>query len=419
MQIGLGQSDIFERSHFTMTKQIDWKTTEMGKLLESDGASSTFPNVGDILTGKVIAASKKEVLIDFNGVLTGIVRGKELYNESEEFSNLKIGDDVEATVMDLENEQGLLELSFRFAGHQKAWLTLQGYKEENKTVAARINDANKGGLLVTVANVHGFLPVSQLSPEFYPRVQGGDKNKILEKLKTYVGQDFQVKILDADEESEKLIVSEKNAWEEEQKDVLNKYNVGDLIEGTITAVTDFGVFVEFGENLEGLIHISELAWQRIDDPRELFDVNQKIKAEIIKIDGSKIFLSSKKLKDDPWKDIEKKYKIGDFVSGTVVKTTPFGLFVELDKDIHGLAHISELSEKTISNIEDFCKPGEVLKFRIVSLEPAEHRLGLSLKPEEEKKTVAEDKQESNKATKQKAETKESKEEVEVIEEKTE
>jgi len=405
-----------------MTKQIDWKTTEMGKLLESDSASSTFPNVGDILTGKVIAASKKEVLIDFNGVLTGIVRGKELYNESEEFSNLKIGDDVEATVMDLENEQGLLELSFRFAGHQKAWLTLQGYKEENKTVAARINDANKGGLLVTVANVHGFLPVSQLSPEFYPRVQGGDKNKILEKLKTYVGQDFKVKILDADEESEKLIVSEKNAWEEEQKDVLNKYKVGDLIEGTITAVTDFGVFVEFGENLEGLIHISELAWQRIDDPRELFDVNQKIKAEIIKIDGSKIFLSSKKLKDDPWKDIEKKYKIGDFVSGTVVKTTPFGLFVELDKDIHGLAHISELSEKTISNIEDFCKPGEVLKFRIVSLEPAEHRLGLSLKAPEEK-AVKEEKNE--KETEEKKEKKgkktkaEAKEEVEVIEEKTE
>lgn len=390
-----------------MTKQIDWKTTEMGKLLESDSASSTFPNVGDILTGKVITASKKEVLLDFNGVLTGIVRGKELYNEAEEFANLKQGDEVEATVMDVENEQGLLELSFRFAGHQKAWLTLQSYKEENKTVSARINDANKGGLLVTVANIHGFLPVSQLSPEFYPRVQGGDKNKILEKLKTYVGQDFQVKVLDADEESEKLIVSEKNAWEEEQKDVLNKYKVGDLVEGSITAVTDFGVFVEFGENLEGLIHISELAWQRIDDPRELFDVNQKIQAEIIKIDGSKIFLSSKKLKDDPWKDIEKKYKINDLVSGTVIKTTPFGLFVELDKDIHGLAHISELSEKTISNIEDFCKSGEVLKFRIVSIEPEEHRLGLSLKALDEK-------------TEQKEETKEKKiEEPKKIEEGTE
>ncbi|KKQ79848.1 MAG: RNA binding S1 domain protein [Parcubacteria group bacterium GW2011_GWC2_38_7] len=394
LQIDLRWSDIFERSHFTMTKLIDWKTTEMGKLLESDSSMSSFPNVGDILTGKVVAASKKEVLLDFNGVQTGIVRGKELYNEAEEFANLKTGDEVEATVMDLENEQGMLELSFRFAGHQKAWAVLQTYKDENKTVSARINDANKGGLLVTVANIHGFLPVSQLSPEYYPRVQGGDKNKILEKLKTYVGQDFQVKVLDADEESEKLIVSEKNAWEEEQKDVLNKYNVGDLIEGTITAVTDFGVFVEFGENLEGLIHISELAWQRIDDPRELFDVNQKIKAEIIKIDGSKIFLSSKKLKDDPWKDIEKKYKIGDFVSGTVVKTTAFGLFVELDKDIHGLAHISELSEKTISNIEDFCKPGEVLKFRIVSIEPQEHRLGLSLKPAEEKVEKKEVKEEA-------------------------
>src|SRR3989339_817955 len=338
------------------------KSSPMQDLIDQDVILRALPKVGDIVKGKVITASKKEVLLDLNGAMTGLIRNKELYNEAEEFANLKSGDETEATVLELENEQGMLELSFRYAGHQRTWSSLQKLKAENQAVAAKVTDANKGGLLVTVANVHGFLPVSQLSPEFYPRVQGGDKNKILEKLKTYVGQDFQVKILDADEESEKLIVSEKNAWEEEQKDVLNKYNVGDLIEGTITAVTDFGVFVEFGENLEGLIHISELAWQRIDDPRELFDVNQKIKAEIIKIDGSKIFLSSKKLKDDPWKDIEKKYKIGDFVSGTVVKTTPFGLFVELDKDIHGLAHISELSEKTISNIEDFCKPGEVLKF---------------------------------------------------------
>jgi len=376
-----------------MTKQIDWKTTEMGKLLEADSSFGNFPKEGDIITGKVISANKKEVLLDFNGVLTGVVRNRELYNESEEFANLKPGDEVEATVIDTENEQGLLELSFRYAGHQKAWSTLQALKEEAKTVLARINDANKGGLLVTVNNVHGFLPVSQLSPEYYPRVQGGDKNKILEKLKTYIGQDFKVKILDADDEAEKLIVSEKTAWEEEQKDVLNKYKVGDLIEGKITAVTDFGVFVEFGENLEGLIHISELAWQRIDDPRELFDVGQTIQAEIIKIDGSKIFLSSKKLKADPWTDINKKYQIDDMVEGTVIKTTPFGLFVELDKDIHGLAHISELSEKNITNIEDFCKPGEVLKFRIVSIEPDEHRLGLSLKPKSEKKEEPEVKEE--------------------------
>lgn len=379
-----------------MTTNADWKTTELGKLIESDSSLNKLPNAGDIITATVITASKKEVLLDYNGIMTGIVRGKELYNESDEFANLQPGEEVEATVLEAENEQGLLELSFRYAGHQKAWAVLDEYREANKTVGAKINDANKGGLLVTVNSIHGFLPVSQLSPEYYPRVQGGDKNKILEKLKTYVGQEFKVKVLDADQEAEKLIVSEKNAWEEDQKDVLNKYKVGDVIEGAITAVTDFGVFVEFGENLEGLIHISELAWQRIDDPRDLFNVGDKIKAEIIKLDGSKIFLSSKKLKDDPWKDIEKKYKIGDIVSGTILKTTPFGLFVELDRDIHGLAHISELSDKTITNINEFCKPGETMEFKIVSIEPDEHRLGLSLKSMNEK-AKKEDKNEQSRA----------------------
>ena len=197
-------------------------TNEMGKLLEADNSLNTIPNVGDIIASTIITANKKEVLLDFNGIMTGIVRGKELYNESDEFSGLKPGEEVEATVLELENEQGMLELSFRYAGNQKAWATLNTYREENKTIGAKINDANKGGLLVTVNNLHGFLPVSQLSPEYYPRVQGGDKNKILEKLKTYVGQEFKVKVLDCDQESEKLIVSEKNSWEEDQKDVLNK-----------------------------------------------------------------------------------------------------------------------------------------------------------------------------------------------------
>lgn len=354
-------------------------SSKMEALLAEDVSSNKIPKKGDIIKGKVISASKKEVLLDIAGVMTGIIRGKELFNESAEFADLKVGEETEATVLEDENELGMIELSFRYAGHQKAWLVLKELKDSGKTATARINDANKGGLLISVNNVPGFLPVSQLSPEYYPRIQGGDKNKILERLKTYVGKEFSVKILDVDEESEKLIVSEKNAWEEEQKDILNKYKVNDVVEGTITAVTDFGVFVEFGENLEGLIHISELAWQRIDDPRDLFKVGQKIKAEIIKIDGSKIFLSSKKLKDDPWKNINDKYKVGDMVEGKVLKTTPFGLFVELDKDIHGLAHISELSSKVLDTAANFTAPGEIMKFRIVSIEPKEHRLGLSLK----------------------------------------
>lgn len=355
------------------------ETSAMDKIVEADANIKSIPKVGDVIKGAIISASRKEVLIDCNGAMTGLIRGKELYDEADEFSHLKPGDEVEATVLELENEQGMLELSFRYAGHQRTWAVLRDSKIKGETISAKINDANKGGLIVTVNNVLGFLPVSQLSPEYYPRVQGGDKNKILERLKGYIGQKFNIKILDVDAESEKLIVSEKAAWEETQKDVLGKYKVGDVVEGAITAVTDFGVFLEFGEKLEGLVHISELAWQRIENPADLFKVGDRIQAEIIKIDGSKIFLSSKKLKTDPWANISEKFKVNDVVEGEILKITPFGLFVKLDEDIHGLAHISELTDKKGSNAETAVKAGEKMKFKIVSIEPTEHRLGLSMK----------------------------------------
>ncbi|OGF45599.1 hypothetical protein A2533_00725 [Candidatus Falkowbacteria bacterium RIFOXYD2_FULL_35_9] len=360
----------------------------MAQLLEKDITNFKPLEMNQLVKGTVINATKTEVLVDVEGITTGIIRGKELSYDTEEQQQLKVGDNVEATVIDLENEIGMLELSFRFASHQKAWENLDIFRQENKIVSAKILDANKGGLLITVNGVKGFLPVSQLNPEHYPRVPGGDKNKILDKLKSYVGESFEAKVIDVDESQEKLIVSEKAAWEETQKDVLDKYKVGDVIDGTITAVTDFGIFIKFGENLEGLVHISELAWQRIDNPAELFKVGQDIKAEIINIEGSKIFLSIKKLQTDPWTDIEKKYKVGQLVKGKVLKVNPFGLFVELDKDIHGLAHVSELSNKTITNTEDIAKPGDEKEFKIVSIEPNEHRLGLSLKDLEGKASSA-------------------------------
>ena len=362
----------------------DQTGSAMANLMEQDTKLKNLPKIGDIVKGTVLSASRKEVLLDIGGVMTGIIRTKELYNDDEDLANLQPGAEAEATVLELEDEQGMMGLSFRFAGHQKTWAVLQEFKEKGMTVQAKIIDANKGGLLITLNTTPGFLPVSQLSPEYYPRVQGGDKNKILERLKSYVGQKFNVKVLDIDPANEKLIVSEKAAWEETQKDVLGKYKVGDVVDGAITAVTDFGVFVEFGTKLEGLIHISELAWQRIDNPADLFKVSDKIQAEIIKIDGSKIFLSSKKLKKDPWADINDKFKVNDIVDGTVLKLTPFGLFVQLDENIHGLAHISELSNKKIDSMDSIATPGKVMKFRIVSIEPTEHRLGLSIKSLDEK-----------------------------------
>lgn len=350
---------------------------DFSTLLDND--THRFPKVGDLIEGMVISYSNNEALLDIDGIATGIIRGPELFDESGEFEDLKPGEKAAATVLELENEKGLMELSFRHAGHLKAWDRLKELHKNGEVVDAQITEANKGGVIVRVGRVSGFLPVSQLIPEHYPRVEGGDKNKILERLQGYIGQSFKVKVIDVDEIEDKLIVSEKAAWEERQKDVLESYKVGNEVDGTVTGVVDFGAFVEFGEGLEGLVHISELAWQRIDNPRDVIKVGDNVKTVIIALEGSKISLSMKRLMDDPWKKASSKYEVGQMVKGKVIKTNPFGAFVELDPDIHGLAHISELSDKLVRDPSDIVKIGEEYAFYIISIEPDKHRLGLSLK----------------------------------------
>lgn len=366
------------------------------------GEAKPIPKVGDLVEGTVISVSKNGVHLDIEGLTTGVVRGKEIYDESGEYSEIKIGDKATATVLELENENGELELSFRYAGHQKAWDLLNNLKRSQEITEAKIIDANKGGLMVKVGNVVGFLPVSQLTIEHYPRVEGGDKNRILQSLKRFVGSFFKVKVIDVNEAEEKLIVSEKSAWEERQQKTLSRFKVGDMVEGKITGVVDFGAFIEFGdesETLEGLIHISELAWQRIDDPKQIVKVGDKVKAEIISIDDAKISLSTKKLVADPWKNVAKKYALGQKVKGKVLKLNPFGAFVELDPDIHGLIHISELLDKdplrlstsleASGKMKNKLNENETHDFYIISLEPTEHRLGLSLKKPEVKEVITE------------------------------
>jgi small subunit ribosomal protein S1 len=349
---------------------------DFAKLLDSDVLK--VPKAGDTVKGTVLSASKAEVRLDVGGVMTGVVRGQELYQESEEYASLKPGDEVEATVIEEENENGEMELSFKYAGEAKVWSNLRDAFASKKIIKVKIIDANRGGLIVGLGQIMGFLPVSQLSPEKYPRVSGGDKSKILEKLKSYVGEEIEVKVsnLDEREKEEKIIFSEKDVWSEKQRDIISKYKTGTIVDGIITAIADFGVFVSFGENLEGLIHISELAWQRIDDPGELFKVGDKVKAEVININGSKIFLSAKKLIADPWKDVDKKFKAGQKLEGMILKVNPFGLFVKLDDDIHGLAHVSQLELAPGVKIQDAFKANEKRDFIITAIEPKEHRLGL-------------------------------------------
>lgn len=356
------------------------------------------PKVGDLVEGTVISLSKNEIYLDLAGITTGIIRGREIYDESTEFSNLKVGDVAQATVVGLDNENGYMELSLREAGHKKAWDNLEKLYKEGKIVDSKVIDANKGGLMIKIGNVIGFLPVSQLTIEHYPRIEGGDKNKILTHLKSFTNQLLKTKIIDVNEKDEKLIVSEKAAWDDKQRKVVSQFKVGDKVKGKVTGVVNFGAFVEFGDGLEGLVHISELAWQRIDDPRDIIKVGDIVEAEIIEIEETKISLSIKKLQKDPWTTVQEKYKINDKVRGKVLKVNPFGAFVELDHDIHGLVHISELSDKKINSPDAAIKVGENYEFTILSIEPENHRLGLSLKgpkkAKEEKEEKVADKEEA-------------------------
>jgi small subunit ribosomal protein S1 len=378
-----------QNAEHTMTDQTKMgepqaPASPMTSLLEQYDVATIIPKVGDVVQGRIFSVTKNEVHIDIEGLTTGVIRGRELFDESGEFSDLTIGDIVQATVLEVENETGEMELSFRQAGHKKAWDELIRKFKAQDVVDATIVDANRGGLMIRVGRVIGFLPVSQLTTEHYPRVEGGDKNKILEMLTQFVGNVFHVKILDVNEEEDKLIVSEKAAMEEAQKALIAQYKIGDVVEGKVTGVVDFGAFVEFGPKLEGLVHISELAWQRIEDPRDVVKVGDQIKTKIIQIDGTKISLSIKRLVDDPWKKAVERYSVGQIVPGVVVKINPFGAFVELDEHIHGLVHISELSHSLIRDPRDVVKVGETYTFKILTIDPKNHRLGLSLKALKEK-----------------------------------
>ena len=363
---------------------------EFSKILLKN--TKTLPKVGELVEGNVISISNSEVLVDINGLTVGIVRGYELQDESDETKYIKPGDIVSATVVELDNEKNQVELSFRATGHKKAWAKLEEYVKNKTVVEAVVTEANKGGLMIKVGGVRGFLPVSQLSAEHYPRVEGGSKTKILERLQELIGKPLKVEVLDATEEEEKLIVSEKETVKEEQEKIVAKYKVGDVVNGKISGVVSFGAFVEFDDGLEGLIHISEIAWKRIDDPNEYVKVGDPVSAKIIDINNSKISLSMKQLDKDPWKNVEEKYKIGQKVTGKILKTNPFGAFVELDKEIHGLAHISELSKGMVRDINEVVEIGKDYDFKVVSIDARNHRLGLSIKAlyEDEKKVKKEE-----------------------------
>jgi len=352
------------------------------------GANSDLavpPSVGSIVEGKVVARDRSSLFIDLGNQGTGIIYGREFYEVKDAIKNLQIGDVVRAKIVELENEDGYRELSLRDATKDINWQKLRDMKEKEEIITVKITGVNKGGLLTNINNIPAFLPVSQLSPENYPRVADADKAKILKELQKFIGKTLEVKVLDLLAEENKLILSEKAKTEQLIKAILKNYKKGDVVEGKITGIADFGAFIRFplieegakDESIEGLIHISELDWQLVQNPAEVVKVGEIIQAKIIDINNNQVFLSLKSLKENPWEKIEKEHKKGDTIKGKVISFSSFGAFVEVLPKIRGLCHISEFAGQ--KEMEESLKVGESYDFEILLIEPKEHRMSLKLK----------------------------------------
>lgn len=393
----------------------------MKNILETDNNLFKPPRIGEIIEGRVVGMKRAAVYLDLGIQGTGIIYGREFFDAKNILRDLKIGDKIFAKIIDLENEEGYFELSITQAGREITLESLRQKKEKGEIIKVKILKANKGGLMSEISNIPAFLPVSQLSSEHYPKVEGADTNKILRELQKFIGQELEVKILNILPQAEQIILSEKAKEVDKIKEVLKNYKVGDVVEGKITGLVDFGVFIKFTPSsrakktkeepsdlrrpsstivnksriptatettdekkafkdkipeLEGLIHISELDWKIVEDPSEIVKVGEKVKAKIIDLTNGKISLSLKALKKDPWQDIEKKYKKGDTVKGKATKLNPFGAFIQITSEIQGLCHISEFGFQ--KKMEDSLKIGKKYDFKILLIEPKKHRMSLKL-----------------------------------------
>ncbi len=370
-----------------------------------------LPKVGEVIEGRVMKKSARNLYIDLGIWGIGIVYGIEFTNAQDIIKSLKIGSPVFGKIVEVQNEDGLRELSLAEAQSQKSWDLIRELKKTNHPVTTKILSVNRGGLMVEVSGVAGFLPVSQLSNEHYPRVEGGDKNRILEELQKFIGVDFTVRVLDFDIKENKLIVSEKAAEEEHLKKAIEHYKVGDVVKGVVSGIVDWGVFIKWPapegdearpdgrpaseEMLEGLVHISELDWQLVENPADLVKVGDELSVQIIDIANDRISLSLKRLKTDPWKTASSLLEKGMIIEGTVKKFNNFGAFVEivchptgdhLKGDEHhidflqGLCHISEFGSD--EKMRQVLEIGKKYQFKILAFVPEEHRMSLGILKEE-------------------------------------
>ncbi len=337
--------------------------------------SAEPPKEGDIIEGNVLSLDRARLYIDLPPFGTGVIYGREYMNAREVIKRTNVGDRVAAKVVSVNTKDGYIELSLKEARQAVLWAQAEEAQKGKQLFDLVVTEANKGGLIVDWQGLAGFLPASQLKAEHYPRVIDGDKDKILDELRKLVGTKLTVSIIGVQPKEGKLIFSEKGIEDKEKKQLLSSYAVGDVVEGEVTGMVDFGVFVKLEEGLEGLVHISEIDWGLVDDPRHFFKVGDKAKVKIIDIKEGKVSLSVKALKDNPWQVAANKYNKGDKVEGVVIKFNKHGALASIEEGIAGLVHVSEFGSE--EKLRQALELGKRYSFTISLFDPKEMRMALS------------------------------------------
>lgn len=344
---------------------------------------------GSIVKGKIVKITRGEILVDVGGRAEGVVAGREMKLEGEKLDKT-IGDEILVYVIKGENDLGQIELSIRRTGTARKWFDLNKAKEDDAAIKVTVIEANTGGVIVNIGGgLRGFVPTSQLdNTRIYPL--GGYTNKedadkeLQTKLAELIGTELEVKVIEIDREKNRVIFSEKmvtaHADLEKRKETLSNVKEGDSLTGEVTGIAPFGLFVN-AQGLEGLVHLSEISWDKVVNPADFHKVGDKVKVQIIGIldGGKRIAYSIKRLSEDPWDEIVRNYKIGQKVSGEVTKIVDYGAFVRIDEGLNGLIHISELSDKLVRDPSKIVEVGKTYELEIISISKEERHLGLSLK----------------------------------------
>jgi small subunit ribosomal protein S1 len=365
----------------------------MSELLDQD-FSRIVPERGDVVEGVIVGKDPSEIIVDIGCKSEGVVTSRDLERlEPEYVDSLKVGDSVHVYVLRSEGRDGNAVLSLSRARLEGDWKKAADLFEAGEVFEGEVLSSNRGGVIVNVGRVRGFIPASQVSSVRLSRDMDDDARQ--EVLGELVGQNLHLKIIEIDRRRNRLILSERMAvreWRQVQKDrLLDRLAEGEVRQGTVSSLCDFGAFVDLG-GADGLVHLSELSWGRIGHPREVLHTGQKVDVYVLGVDRDRrrIALSLKRLKPEPWSTVEERYEVGQLVTATVTKVTDFGAFARLDEDIEGLIHISELSEDRISHPSAVVREGEELQLRIIRLDPDRQRLGLSLRRVNEESYFGED-----------------------------